>query len=251
MDVPGRRVLEDDPIEPNVLAADEADHHRTEIILHLIPTFLGGDAERHVHASAFFVSLHGSLRREPIVRILESTATRSNLLPLSRSHLGFLQWSPIFAVSIDGTLTGDCYILQVATGDRRLATACVQALERGLYEWVEIDVGREEDDATFLYMEVDVALQRDRSGEPNALWHDELAATFLRQGIDGLAEGIGTEGGTIAHGTEVLQVDLVVRELRASHLLHLEGKILVKSIIIAGFIGESAERHQASANEKE
>ena len=100
-------------------------------------------------------------------------------------------------------------------------------------------------------MEVDVALQRDRSGEPNALWHDELAATFLRQGIDGLAEGIGTEGRTIAHGTEVLQVDLVVRELRASHLLHLEGKILVESVIIAGFIGESAERHQASANEKE
>ena len=152
MDVPGRRVLEDDTIEPNVLAADEADHHRTEVILHLVPTFLGGDAERHVHARTFLVCLHGSLRREPIVGILEGTATRGNLLPLSRSYLGFLQRTPIFAVSIDGTLTGDCHILQVATGDRRLAAACVQALKGCLYEWVEIDVGREEDDATFLYM---------------------------------------------------------------------------------------------------
>ena len=75
MDVPGWRILEDDAIEPDILAADEAYHHRTEIILHFVPTFFCCNAEWHVHARTFRIRLEGSLRREPVVRALEGTAT--------------------------------------------------------------------------------------------------------------------------------------------------------------------------------
>ena len=39
MNVPCRRVLEDDTIEPNVLAAYETYHYRTEETFDLVPLF--------------------------------------------------------------------------------------------------------------------------------------------------------------------------------------------------------------------
>ena len=235
MDIPGWRVLEDHAVEPNILATDETYHHRTEIVFHFIPAFFGCNAERNVHASAFFISFESSLRREPVVRVLESTATGSNLFPLGRSNLGFLQWTPIFAVSIDGTLTGDSHVLQVSTRDRRLAATGVKTFERGFYERIEVDISRKEDDTTFFDMQVDVAFQCDRTCKPYTLWNNQFTTAFLVQCINRFLESISTKRRTIADSSEILEVNLVGRELRACYLLHLEWKILVKLVIIVGF----------------
>ena len=41
MDVPGRGVLEDDPLQQHVLTADEADHHRTQETMDGLPLLIG------------------------------------------------------------------------------------------------------------------------------------------------------------------------------------------------------------------
>lgn len=84
-------------------------------------------------------------------------------------------------------------------------------------------------------MQVDVAFQRDRTCKPYTLWNDQFTAAFLVQCINRFLESISTERRTIADSSEILEVNLVGRELRACYLLHLEWKILVKLVIIVGF----------------
>ena len=81
-------------------------------------------------------------------------------------------------------------------------------------------------------MQVDIALQYDRTCEPYALWNDEFAAAFQSQCIDSLGKGCGTERRAISNSTKVLEVYLIGWELWTGHLLHLEWQILVKSIIL-------------------
>ena len=100
-------------------------------------------------------------------------------------------------------------------------------------------------------MQVDVALQGDRTGEPDSLRHDELAAAFLGKGIDGFLECIGAEGRTVADGTEVLQVDLIAWELWSSHFLHLEREILIERIIVVDVCCLDSESQYTGINKTE
>lgn len=67
-------------------------------------------------------------------------------------------------------------------------------------------------------MQVDIALQYDRTCEPYALWHNEFTATFLGERIDSLGKGCGTERRTVANSTKVLEVYLIGWELWTGHL---------------------------------
>ena len=100
-------------------------------------------------------------------------------------------------------------------------------------------------------MQVDVALQGDRTGEPDTLRYDELATAFLSQGIDGFPECVGAEGRTVTDGTEVLQIDLIAWELWSSYFLHLEREILIECVIVVDVCRLDSESQYTGINKTE
>ena len=93
-------------------------------------------------------------------------------------------------------------------------------------------------------MQVDVRAEHNGTGVPDAAGHDKVAAAHLVELVDGTCEGVGAELRTVAHGSEVLQVDKVVGKLGCCHFWHDKrqvgridaiGVVIGTSVLVIGF----------------
>ena len=130
--------------------------------------------------------------------------------PLSGSDLRLLDGTPILTVTVDDATSRNGDILTAIGRQRRLTATGVQALKRGLDDFVELLVTREQNDSPYLQMEIDVGLQLNGACKPHTGRNQQTAPTLTAQLVDSLCKSVGIERNTITDGTEVLQVHLSV-----------------------------------------
>ena len=236
MDVPRGRVLEDDTLQQHILTVDERNHDRAQEALDSVPLFLGLGVG-HIHVGTL-LALHIALVGHPVALLhLHTARTAEDFLPLCLGDLRLLDRTPELAVTVDDALARDGDIRSTIGTQRRLAATGVKALKGGLDDRIQCLVARELDDGTHLEVKVDIALQHDRTCKPHTLGNDQTASALGSQRIDGLGKSLRVQGDAVAHGTKVLQIDLVVRNDWSTHLRHLErevgGVLLVRIAVLA------------------
>ena len=230
MDVPGRRVLEDDTLQEHILAVDQRNHHWTQKALIVVPFCLGTGLD-NVHVG-IFLGIGISLRGYPVVvAYLDTPWTCQHFLPLTSGHLAFLDRTPALTITIDDTTTSNGNVLTAIGREWRLTTAGFQTFKRGLDDGVELVVTREQNDGTYLQVEIDVRLQLNRSCKPYTSRNQQSTTALIAQLFDGLGKSIGVQGDAIAYSTKVLQIHLTVRELRGADLGHGKWEILRVALV--------------------
>ena len=225
MDVPRRRILEDDTLQQHVLTADQRNHHRTQETLVAIPFSLAVGLD-NIHVG-ILLGIGIALRGHPVVVAnLHTTRAVADVLPLSGSDLRLLDGTPILTVTVDDATSRNGDILTAIGRQRRLTATGVQALKRGLDDFVELLVTREQNDSPYLQMEIDVGLQLNGACKPHTGRNQQTAPTLTAQLVDSLCKSVGIERNTITDGTEVLQVHLTVGKRWCTDLRHLERQLL-------------------------
>ena len=161
--------VEGDALDEDALAVREADEVRPDLLLRLVG--IGNVVE--------------SLEVEgvPEVALLRDGAAHAPVgVPFRIAYLGALHAAPPFAVSVDDAFARDADIGPLAGGDARHGLAVLE---------VRSPVGREQDRRIPLQMQVDVVFQGDGPGDVDAGRDDEMSASLLRQGADGLGKCLG------------------------------------------------------------
>ena len=94
-------------------------------------------------------------------------------------------------------------------------------------------------------MKVDIVLQRDRAGQPDALRHHKMPASCFRKCLYSLSECIRIECNAVPCSPEVSDADFPVRDLRAVYLSHAERKVFIE---ISEFISPASGEQKASGD---
>ena len=97
-----------------------------------------------------------------------------------------------------------------------------------VHDGILCPVRHHHDDGIGFDVQVGVALQADRAGQPKALRHDQMAAAARGQVRHRLGESLGVEGLPVPHAPEIRQPDGVFRDDRPGDDGHLERQVLVE-----------------------
>ena len=155
------------------------------------------------------------------------------LLPLSRSHLGFLERSPPIAVAVEGTVTGDGDVLCVERIERAGATLGRDALKPLVVDLIQIEVVRENDETVLLRIESHVGLERERRGRVDSFRDDDRSASGFCASIDSRLDGFSRECYTGVVRSEIEHVKGAIRKVGHCHFGHVEGSGFGQAIDVA------------------
>lgn len=76
-------------------------------------------------------------------------------------------------------------------------------------------------------MQVNVASECDRAGEPDTGGYIQVAAALLCESVDGPCECFGVQGHSVTYGSEVGKAYPAVGNLGAGYAGHLEGEVII------------------------
>ena len=211
---PWTRTRSQDTLDEDAFAVRETDKVRANLLLCLVG--VGNVVESFEIERIPEIALRG-----------DGAAHAPEGVPFRIAYLGALYAAPPLSVTVDDALTGDADIRPLAGGDARHGLAVLQ---------MRRPVGRQEDHRIPLQMQVDMVFQGDGTGDEDAGRHDEVPAPLLRQGADGLREGVSIVRQAVTDAAEFLQAQRVVRNYRQLGFHHFPrhggGQIVVISRII-------------------
>ena len=125
---------------------------------------------------------------------------------------------------IQDALTGDGYVLAVSGVDERRIVGALDALPAGEHRRQIVSSARAKAQQRALFqVQVHVAVQVDRPGQPGARWDADDAPALLVAGLDGLAEGLCVEAEPIVHRAKAADIKDTIRERRWLNGWHLKG----------------------------
>ena len=148
-----------------------------------LPLFFRLQILRDIHITDS-VSFQSFRIREPVSRTFIYAATGCRLLPNTLRYFLTLQRAPVMTVSVDSSLACYRHILQITTGNRRLATTGIQTLKYSFHQRIEVYIGREKDNGSFFQMQIDITFQHNRSCQPNTGRNNEMPSPLFGKGID-------------------------------------------------------------------
>ena len=223
MEIPAGGILEGAALQQDVLAFPEGDHHRTEERLDLL---LVQGRIRIIQRTGGQACLVIPLVRIPDIFLLaQHAAFGQDLLPQVRRDLALLDLAPGIAVAVDDALAGNGDVMLPCRMDRREAATDIQTLEIRVDDRIQVLVGIEDDHRSPLQVQVDVALQSDRSGLPDPGRNDEMTAALFRQPVDGPGKRRRIVGDTVTDGSEIRQGNGAGRNGRQTPGRHVERKV--------------------------
>ena len=223
MQVPARGILEGAAFDEHPFALPQGDHHGTQERQDLLFVERGILAVERTGRQARFPVAFIRIPDAPV--LAEDAAAPQDGLPQVGRDLAFLDFPPRIAVPIDHAGAGDGNVRCAERMDRRQAAADVQSLEIRLDNGIERPVGREDDDRFAFQVQVDVAFQADRAGQPDARRHDKPAAAPFGQGTDGRGECLRGRGDAVTDGTEIRQEDAALRDGGQADFRHVERQV--------------------------
>ena len=227
MDVPAGAVLEGDALEEDVFTFAERHHDRAEEGLdELLVELVGGLVQRAGGHAGLLVTL---VRIPGAAIVGKHAAFFDDVLPHVVPHLAAFDLAPGVSVAVDDALAGDGDVMGALGMDRGEAAADVEALEVGVDDRVEVLVRREHEHGALFEAQLDVALEADRSAQPESLRDNDRAAPLPCEVVDGLCNGVAAERHAVGDSAEIDDGDAPGRDVGALEDGHVEGKAFIES----------------------
>ena len=179
MQIPRRRILKDNPLQPYILTLYQAHHHRPKKMTHALPFFLRRQVLRYIHI-ADRISFQCLRIREPISGPFVYSPSGYRLFPNTFRYFFPFQRTPKVSIPVNGPLSGDSYIRQVTSRNRRLTPAGIQSFKNSFDQRIKLHIRREKHYGPFLYVKIDITFQHNRTGQPDTCRHNQVSASARR-----------------------------------------------------------------------
>ena len=179
MQIPRRRILKDNPLQPYILTLYQAHHHRPKKMTHALPFFLRRQVLRYIHI-ADRISFQCLRIREPISGPFVYSPSGYRLFPNTFRYFFPFQRTPKVSIPVNGPLSGDSYIRQVTSRNRRLTPAGIQSFKNSFNQRIKLHIRREKHYGPFLYVKIDITFQHNRTGQPDTCRHNQVSASARR-----------------------------------------------------------------------
>ena len=234
--VPAGGILEGSVFQEHPLAVTEAEHDGAKEGLD--PLFVQA-LVLEIKAAGGFAGGHVAFVRIPDAAVLrQHAAALENGFPGIVPHLAALDLPPGVAVSVNDALAGNGNVRGAFRVERRQAAAHIQAFKIGVDDGIQALVRGENDNGILVQVQLDMALQADRSGEPDTGRHLQAAAAQAGELVDGLGKGLRIQRNAVPHCAKIRQAHAAVRDGRELDTGHFEGNAFIQT----GFRGGTAGR---------
>ena len=155
---------------------------------------------------------------------LNHAAHGKHFVPDGFIHFLLLDRSPVDALPVDGAVTGDGDVLEFGAIDECMTLLTTIAQRIGLL-YVELLVRRTEDDSIICEVQIKVADEFDRSGEPLAIGNNEVSSPLFLKMFECIGKRFGIIRHAVSHSIEVGERNGVIRDDYRLYMLHSAGEV--------------------------